>query len=326
MTPGRWSVRRVAATVWVCIALVAAEVASAQTPGQIRSQCVDLGGDLNRCTDVAVGARALTGQGSLLVGGGSEIAGSSSTLGRRIGNRPRLTAAFRAGGMALGMPDIFDQGSGPAPDVSFLVPSLNLTVAAGLLDGFSPLATVGGVLSLDAFGSVGLVMPPSSQGFEGNVTGVSLGARVGLLRESFTLPGVSVSVARRFVGPVRMGDTGLGDPARIDVDPDVTSIRATVGKDLFGIGLLAGVGWEDASADAVVEVPGPNAEPVRVSSSVDADRTLYFAGAALNFLLLQLSVEGGWAEGYSPVQGEAGSTFDPEGGSPFGSISLRFTP
>ncbi|MDZ7779898.1 MAG: hypothetical protein U5R14_08190 [Gemmatimonadota bacterium] len=326
MTLGRCGASRLMSACAVCLALLMAEAVSAQTPGQLRGRCVELGGNLNRCTDVAVGARTLTGEGSLLVGWGSEIAGSSSTLGRRIGNQPRFTAAFRAGGMSVGMPDIFDQGPGRAPEVSFMVPSLNLAVAAGILDGFSPLATVGGVFSLDVFGSAGLVMPPSSQGFQGNVTGASVGVRVGLLRESFTLPGVSVSVARRFVGSFEMGDPSLGDPARLEVDPAVTSLRATVGKDLFGLGVLAGVGWEDAAADAVLEVPGAGGESVRVSSSVDAERKLYFVGAALNFLLLQLSVEGGWADGYAPVPGGAGSTFDPEEGTPFGSLSLRFTP
>lgn len=299
---------------------------SAQTPEQVRDGCVDFGGSVRRCTDAALSARAIAGQFGLLSGWGSEIPGSASTLGRKLGNRPRLSMSLRAGGMAMGLPDLFDEGTGAAPDVSFLVPALGLQAALGLLDGFSPMSTVGGVLSLDLLGSLGMVMPPSSQGFGGNVTSASLGARVGLLRESFTLPGVSVSLSRRFIGASELGNTDIGDPTALDVDPALTSVRATVGKDLVGVGLLAGIGWDIGSADVVVEVAGAGPTPARVTSSIDIDRRLFFAGASLTFVLLQLSIEGGWAEGAPALPGATGSVFDPTAGSAFGSLALRFTP
>jgi hypothetical protein len=237
-----------------------------------------------------------------------------------------MVERVRAGAMSVGLPDIFDQGTGPASDVSFIVPSVQLVLAAGVLDGFSPMPTVGGLFSLDVFGSFAVTMPPSSQGFRGSGTSASLGARVGLVRESFSLPGVGVSVSHRFVGTTAMGDLALGDPASIELDPSVTSIRATIGKDLFGVGVLAGVGWDRASSDAILQLQGVDPAPIRIATPLDARRRLYFGAASLNFLLLQLSLEGGWAEGYPAVPGGAGSTFDAEAGSPFGSISLRFTP
>lgn len=299
---------------------------TAQDADAVRDSCLDLGGGANRCTDAVVAARVIGGQFGLLAGWGSEIPGSASTLGRKIGTRPRLSISARAGALSMGLPDLFDEGTGAAPDVSFVVPSVRGEAAFGLLDGFSPAPTVGGVLSIDLLGSLGLVMPPSSQGFDGTVTVASLGARVGLLRESFTLPGVSVSVARRFVGGSALGRPQLGDPAGIEVDPELTSVRATVGKDLFGIGWIGGVGWDDTKAQVVVEVERTVGPPVRVASSIEADRRLYFAGASMTFLLLQLSVEGGWAEGHPALSGSAGSTFDSESGSAFGSLALRFMP
>ncbi|MEX2467200.1 MAG: hypothetical protein WD995_09830 [Gemmatimonadota bacterium] len=326
MIRARGSVRRLAVSTLLGAAAFVPASADAQSPGQLTSRCVERGGDLDRCTDVAVAARALTGQTSLLAGWGSDVPGSASTLGRKIGNRPRFSSSFRAGVVSVGLPDVFDQGTGRATDVSFVVPSMQLGLTAGLLDGFSPMPTVGGMLSLDVFGSVGITMPPSSEGFRGNSTAVAIGARVGVLRESFTLPGVSASVSHRLLGAVRLGDTGLGDPARIEVDPGVTSIRATIGKDLFGVGVLAGVGWDHASAETMLEVQDTGADVVRVEGPLDARRTIYFGGASFNLLLLQLSVEGGWAGGYPGVPGDLGSTFDPETGSPFGSLALRFTP
>jgi hypothetical protein len=300
---------------------------AAQTPGEIRDRCVgEFGGGIDRCTDVAVGARALTGSTTLLAGWGSEVPGSASTLGTKIRSRPRWSSAVRAGAMSVGLPDIFDQGTGSASDVSFMVPSVQVALAAGVLDGFSPMPTVGGVFALDLFGSFSVTMPPSAQGFRGSGTSASLGARVGLLRESFTLPGVSVAVSHRFVGTTAMGDVALGDPASIELDPSVTSVRATLGKDLFGVGVLAGVGWDHASSDAILQLQGVDPDPIRIATPLDARRRLYFGAASLNFLLLQLSLEGGWAEGYPAVPGGAGSTFDAAAGSPFGGLSLRFTP
>jgi len=326
MKRARWSATGLAAVALLTVVARAPESLKAQSAADLRDDCAAMGGGLDRCTDVAVAARALTGVTGLLAGAGSDVPGSSSTLGTRIGSRPRFSTSLRAGAAWVGLPDIFDESLGAASDVSFLVPALQLGVAAGVLDGFSPMATVGGVLSLDVFGAVGLVMPPSSEGFEGSSTNVSVGARIGVLRESFTLPGVSVSVAHRFQGATRIGDTGLGDPAHIEVRPSTSSVRATIGKDLFGVGVLAGIGWDRASSDATVEVLGIGPAPVRVASPLDARRRLYFGGAALNFLLLQLALEGGWAAGYASLPGTAGASFDPTGGSPFGSLALRFTP
>ena len=312
-------------------AVVAASVgfalgAGAQSPETLRDRCVQAGGATAACTDVAVGARAVAGQIGLLTGWGSEVPGSSSTLGRKIGNSPRVSLSVRAGAMSIGLPDLFYEGVGPAPSVSFLVPAVHAALALGLLDGFSPLPTVGGVFSLDLLGSLGIVMPPSSQGFRGSATGGSVGGRLGLLRESFTLPGVSLSFTHRFVGGAALGDPTLGDPASITVDPEVTSLRVTVGKDLFGVGVLAGWGWDDTSTDAVVTVARVGPSPATAAAKVGGKRHMYFGGLALNFLLLQLSAEGGWAQGYAMLPAAGGSAFDAEGGSAFGSLALRFTP
>ncbi|MEX0837662.1 MAG: hypothetical protein WD101_04970 [Gemmatimonadota bacterium] len=311
----------------VCVlGLASAGGALAQEPGELAARCALGGGDADRCANAEVAARALVGQTGLLTGLGSELPGSSSTLGTKLGSSPRLSTSLRLGAMSVGLPDLFDEGLGTAGDASFLVPSVHASLGVGLFDGFSPMATVGGVLSLDVFGSVAFVMPPSSQGFKGSATGATLGARLGVLRESFTLPGVSVSASRRFGGEVELGSTELGDPASVIVDPAVTSLRITVGKDLLGVGVLAGWGWDDASTDAVLAVAGFGPEPATVTGPVDVSRSLYFGGLSMNFLLLQLSLEGGWAEGYPDLPGGSPSSFDPGSGSAFASVALRFTP
>jgi hypothetical protein len=326
--PVRRSVRgTVASGLVACVLGLAGAVGvAAQAPGELAGRCALGGGDPDRCANAEVAARALVGQFGLLAGLGSEVAGSSSTLGTKLGSSPRLSASLRIGGMSVGLPDLFDEGLGTPPEVSFLVPSVHAGLGIGLFDGFSPMATVGGVLSFDVFGSAAFVMPPSSEGFQGSSTGATVGARLGLLRESFTLPGVTVSAARRFGGEVSLGSIDMGDPASVTVDPGVTSVRVTVGKDLLGVGVLAGWGWDDASTDAVLSVTGVGSDPVTVTGPVDVGRRLYFGGLSMNFILLQISVEGGWAEGYSDLPGGGRSSFDPERGSAFASVALRFTP
>lgn len=308
------------------LGLATAGGALAQAPGDLAARCAMSGGDPDRCANAEVAARVLVGQTGLLAGLGSEVPGSSSTLGTKLGSSPRLSASLRLGGMSVGLPDLFDEGLGTTAEASFLVPAVHAGLGVGLFDGFSPMATVGGVLSLDVFGSLAFVMPPSSEGFQGSATGATLGARLGVLRESFTLPGVTVSASRRFGGEVGLGSMELGDPASLTVDPAVTSLRVTVGKDLLGVGVLAGWGWDDSSTDAVLTVAGVGPEPATVTGPVDVGRRLYFGGLSMNFLLLQLSLEGGWAEGYPDLPGGSPSSFDPERGSAFASVALRFTP
>jgi hypothetical protein len=204
---------------------------------------------------------------------------------------------------------------------------VSVDVAAGLFDGFRVMPTVGGFLALDVYGRLGIVLTSAEEGFSGRNTTFSFGARIGMLRESFTLPGVSLSISRRFVGDVAFGGQPIvGDPARIWLGPSTTSLRATVGKDLFAVEILAGVGWDDLSAEASYEVqsasgPGQTAR----NTNLDATRRIYFVSASRSFnVVFSLSLEAGVARGFDPVPRHVGS-FDPERSSLFGSVALRLT-
>ena len=97
--------------------------------------------------------------------------------------------------------------------------------------------------AVDAFGRAAFLLLPESEGFSGSTTAYSAGVRVGIFREGFTIPGVSISLSRRFLGDVDLGTSG--DPSSVTVDPSVTSFRATAGKDLFAVEWLAGFGVSD---------------------------------------------------------------------------------
>ncbi|MDX1493049.1 MAG: hypothetical protein R3253_03165 [Longimicrobiales bacterium] len=297
----------------------AADHVRAQTPAEVAASCVGSGGAVDPCLAGATAAHSLMGSMSLAGGAGSAIPGTASNLGTRVGGGPRLSFHARAMASKWAVPAADDLAGERDPTVT----SIRLGAAAGVFDGFRLMPTVGGFLATDLFGDVTLSSPGQGDGFSGGVRSYALGARIGLFREGFTIPGASVSVARRFSGSLDYGDVPGGDVLAATVDPATTSIRAAVSKDLFAVELLAGVGWDDVSGDVTVRVPDGAGGTVVSESSMDGSRHLYFASASMTFsLILTLTAEGGWAAGLPAVPGYDGP-HDPTSGRVFGGFSAR---
>jgi hypothetical protein len=133
-------------------------------------------------------------------------------------------------------------------------------------------------------------------------------------------------VARRNLGTLRFGDARGAGGGGVELDPTVTSIRATVGKDLLSVGVMAGIGWDRYGGTATVLAGLEDGSVVQASAtSFENRRTLVFGGAAMNFLVLQLSAEAGWARGFGPVTGYRGTPFDATRATVFGSLAFRLT-
>jgi hypothetical protein len=271
------------------------------------------------CREAAVAAQAGHAGVGLLAAGGAPVPGAASTIGRRFGGTPRFALSLRGNTARIPAPDV-EEGSPSSGESSFGF-GAHASITAGLLDGFSLAPTVGGVLSLDLFAGAGVLLLPDDVGFQGNTSTWGFGASVGLLRESFTLPGVTLSLARRSVGDVQLGDRAGGDRVQVELDPTVTSVRGVVGKDLLAVGVIAGMGWDEYASDVSIMVAGPGAAAAELESS----RMLYFGGVSFNFLLLQLSAEGGWAGGFDAVPGRPAAGYDPGDGSLFLSLAGRLT-
>jgi hypothetical protein len=313
--------RQRAAALLLAAAALRPGPASAQSADELAAACAAAGGDSGACAAAAVAVRAVVADVAQMAGPGSEIPGEGSTLGRRLGGMPRVAAWIRGGVRPLGVPDPADP-AGPE-EASAWTPGLQVGLGLGLFDGFRLLPTVGGFLSFDVVGQATFLLLSEGTGFRDRVDVLSFGARLGILRESFTLPGVTVSVARRLSGNVRLGDAAAGDQIDVLADPGVTSLRLTVSKDLFAVGLLAGVGWDDFSSDTRLVVPDGASGSVLVEGSLDGGRRLYFGSVSKQLgILAWLTVEGGWAEGLGPVSDYAGAGFDPEGSSLFASVTL----
>ncbi|MDH3272471.1 MAG: hypothetical protein OEN56_14125 [Gemmatimonadota bacterium] len=291
----------------------------AQEPSEIASSCEASGGDPARCLAAAVGGYALQGHVSLLASVGSPIPGTASNLGTRVGGGPRLSFFARALTSKWGGPDPGNVLQESSP----LVRAIQLGGAAGVFDGFRLMPTVGGFLATDVFIDGTFMSPSEADGFSGSFRSYGLGVRIGVLREGFTVPGVSLSVARRFSGTVGAGDLDAGDDVRFTIDPAVTSVRAAVSKDLFAIELLAGVGWDDFEADATIGVSDGLGSSFQGAGSMAGSRRLFFGSAAMTFsLVLTLALDVGWAEGVGDVPGWSGA-FDPGSGSLHGGLSAR---
>lgn len=307
------------------LALAPASPGAAQTAVEsAAARCTDTGVPAAQCFELAVTARSLQGAVGLVAGLGSEVSGSASTLGRRLGTSPRIAVGARAAFAPVSLPDLLDPGAAPSREASFVVPAVNAGIALGVFDGFFLLPTVGGFLSLDLVGQTTVLFLPQGDGFEGKAASWSVGARLGIVRESFTLPGVSVSVSHRDVERVLFGNRLTGDGS-VTVDPTVTSIRATVGKDLLSLGVMAGVGWDRYSGSAVLD-PGPATSSVSIlEESFNNSRRVIFGGISMNFLILQLSGEVGWGQGFGDVNGYRGTPFDASSGTAYGSLAFRLT-
>jgi len=230
-------------------------------------------------------------------------------------------------------------------------PALAIDGAVGVFAGIGVAPGLGGIGSVDVLVS-GSWLPFrafGTEGFDAESPDLAwgVGARLGLLRESFATPGVAVSLMRRSLGNVAFGDVcrgqefvfpmppdesecvGPGDTGEFSFDLTNWSTRAVVGKRLLGVGLAGGVGYDRYSSDIAYGFryadTAPNTSRIvrPVPVSVSSSRWSAFGNVSYQFLLASLALEAGWQQGGSPIPGFQGGNFDPGGGAFFGSAGLR---
>lgn len=277
------------------------------------------------CQEVAITAMVLQQQIGLASSLGSDAPGSSSTLGRRLGKIPRVSLSVSAATLRSGVPYIAGSLPGNATDrKTVLLPSLRVDGVAGLLNGFQLGSGVGGILSVDVVGSYSFLRLPAGPDIDGSRMAYGVGARVGLLRESFIVPGVSVSAMRRWHGVVSAGSVKDGSTGEAETDIQVSSLRAVAGKNWFAIGLMGGVGWDHYKGDARVAVALPSDAAV-AEGEVSSQRILYFASGWFNFLVTRFSAELGVAQGVDDPFTNRVADFDVATLTWFASVSFRVT-
>ena len=280
----------------------------------------------NLVAQVAVAAQAPIG---LSASGGNPVPGTASTLGMRLGSLPRVSVAGRVTAARARVPNVLELGN--RGDFSFFIPSLNVDAALGVTQGFSPFPTVGGVGSLDLIGSAGFVFLPGGSGWDdGSVFSIGIGTRLGILRESFVLPGISASLMYRRTGSATFGDRSLdSDDAFVDLGISNWSLRGAVGKRILGVSLTAGAGYDWYSSDVDWGFVNPStAGPSVIEVSYDGfdqSRAMLFGNITYTFLVLHLVGELGWQSGPEMVPGPLPDTRYRTGGGFFGSLAARLS-
>ena len=245
-----------------------------------------------RMGEAAELAQVRTGIG---LAGGNPVAGASSTLGMRLGAIPRVTIAGRMTGVQLNVPNTTSANA--SNDLGNFPRSLNVDAAVGVYSGLSLLPTVGGFGSIDLVASYGSLGLPD-EFVQGSIQSWAVGVRLGILRESFTAPGVSITGMYRNIDDVQLGSTlgpadGPGTFFRLS-DTKLWSARATVGKRILMLGATAGIGWDRFKSNAEAQDAG--------NFDVTADdfsnsRTTIFGNLSWTMLILNIVGEGGVQKG-----------------------------
>jgi hypothetical protein len=293
------------------------------------SGCAEVTGGLTgRCHVAAHALWASRGGLGTALSMGSDLPGSASTLGFHLRKFPKISLGGRVGLTRFSFPEIREGYALPLDDQTTLIPALHLSGAVGVWNGISATPSTGGILSLDLIASGHLLLPPEGDGFQAPISGWSAGARIGILRESFTLPGITLSVSRHWVGEVELGEMEEGDAAEAGYEPEITSFRLVVGKDILGAGMYAGGGLDRTSGPGTLGLRvSPTGFETRVrSEALESDRTLFFAGGSMTYLIVQISGEMGLSQALdAPLPVEPGGSSFPSARAYFGSLAVRIT-
>lgn len=283
---------------------VGALLVAAASPVQAQSmgeQCAAMPAQARPlCYRVAESVQVLEPRIGISLSGGNPVPGTASTLGMRLGTMPRLSLGARVSAAQAEIDGI--ESYSDSEEQSFPVPSINIDGSVGIFSGIALAPTIGGFGSIDLLASVGRIPLPEGEGFSGSVNSWGGGLRLGILRESFTAPGVSLSGMYRNVGGVEYGEPELTDEDayfKID-DMSVWSARAAVSKRLLMLGLTAGAGYDWYSGGATIRIQDPtNASNVYELSDdeIESTRATVFGNASFTLLILHLVGEVGWQSG-----------------------------
>jgi hypothetical protein len=316
--------RRGARTALLASLLSAASAADVSAQADLAAACAarsSQSATAGYCAQVAQIADVVPARIALVAAGGNPVPGTASTLGIRLGSFPRFSVNGRLTMAWTGLPAA--QRLQPADDADVSISGWHGDVSIGLYSGLSPFATVGGVGSIDLLGSLGTVRMPDDEGLNGeSITTWGAGARIGITRESFTTPGISLSAMYRDLGEFAYGDNVLqGADAFVHMDETyLWSFRGLVGKRLTALGLTGGVGYDRYGGETLMRVRDGGGF-VEVMDDHAAGRWNAFVNGSFTLLVLSAIAEVGWQSGGDPPPGartdEAGS------GAFFASVALR---
>jgi hypothetical protein len=288
----------------------------------------------NECAGVATQAqticnRAVDAYKTFQPLGGIAISGGNPELGtaRGLGGPGHLFVSARVNAVKADLPNP-DTTQGR---ISGGLPAPVVEGGVGLLRGVG-----GGLLSVDALVSATLLpanldklsVDSNATRIGGMALGVGYGARVGVMNGFFPIPAVSVSVMRRSLPRVQVGDLSKGDNYQFDTDLQATNIRVAASLRFLLLDVAAGFGFDHYSSTghiAYCSSPQPLCAKQTVTVPVTNNRQVVFADAGLNLMVLKLVGEIGYQTGKDQKLSTTYRDFDPTAGHVYGGVGVRFS-
>ncbi len=330
---GRAALRVAAVLIWVGVTAVSLHGQEVLDPA-LEDRCEDLTPGENPralCEDAALSIQLTQPELGLALAAGNPVLGTGSPIGTKFRFIPRIHIGGRISWVWVEIPDLLDYPESrvdPIATRSFSVPVAQLDLSVGVFDGLRLGNTLSGLAAVELLGTVGPIMLPNSAGFENDVTGWGIGARVGVLRESFTAPGISLSAMYKWHGRVEYGDTGEGDAAEFGLDMRVASFRAGLSKSFVALGLALTLGYDSYWSDVDFTIrPPPDGPAVTVVPEDDpaelkTGRWSAFVDVSYIVLYFNIVAEAGWLE-EQKLRSSRGDEL--ESGNFFGALGIRLT-
>jgi hypothetical protein len=290
----------------VGLALVTAANAGAQSangcaPGAAQDAC-------QMAVDVF---QLISPQLGLALAGGNAVLGSGSTLG----GPGHFSIGVRVNGFQGDLPDVTSfpapnpttrlqyTGASALPASTTFVGLPTADAAIGLFGGVPlPLTNVGGIdllLSATYVPTIGDSTSDVRIAPDRNLQ-VGYGVRIGLLKESLVVPGLSFTYLKRDLPTTTISGSSpeLGVAVR-DAEVKTSAWRVVGSKTLLTFGVAAGVGQDkyddEANVEGSVKTPIPATQSVALSQSLT--RTNYFVDLSLNLPVFKLVGEVGQVTG-----------------------------
>jgi hypothetical protein len=284
--------------------------------------------ELALCRDAAAAIQLVQPELGLAAAGGNPVLGTASPIGTKFRFIPRVFFGGRINFVWAQLPDIIDFPDAPdqpvgTRDFSIVSPQLDLSV--GVFDGLKLGSTLGGFASVELLGSLGPLILPAGEGFRNDVTAFGLGGRIGILRESFTAPGISLSAEYQWTGRIQYGSVTGGSDAQFGMDLSISSFRAGLSKSFVAIALAFTLGWDRYQSDVDLLITDSAGGPVPIipaesRASLTSNRWSAFVDVSYIVLFLNIVAELGWQQNATLTTSSGGELTS---GNFFGSIGIR---
>lgn len=319
---------RRAVAVFSTILLSATSAAAAQTPyAECDQPLIVLDQqNINICNAGIDGAQIFHPVAGLLVSGGNPVLGSVGMLGG-LGH---FSFTVRANATKVRTPDLDYDGTGTTvqQDDDMIAPAPLVEAAVGIFKG------VNGLLAIDLLGSAQLLPTDQIDNVSvdkdarkiGDIAlGLGYGARIGVIRGHAIIPSVNVSIMRRDIPRITVGDLANGDQYSYGIDLQATNLRAVAGYKLGFFDLGAGIGWDKYTGDAHIEFQDQRlaGETLEVNKDLDNSRTMAFLTGGFDFPIIKIGFEAGYQLGKDTNYKTTFEGNDPADNRLFGGAGIR---